>query len=261
MPGRPIARHHWLHLAFARAISPSAAGVICMSWEIKFSDPRHERRRRILLTLLLLAVPLAFALGWGTLSYLRPVTDAHELQVLISEKDQELEFLRQRLAVVGSSEKVAQQAIEQNRRTIKLLEEQIFKLQQDVAFYKGVLAPGSRREGLRIRAFELQATEDPQRFRYKLLLSRVGTAEEPLEGTLSITLQGKLGGKDKNLSLASVSDEFSGNKTPFPSSIFSLYLMPVVLPSCNCHRASCPLRSRSRLRFRGTSPWFVHSNG
>lgn len=186
-----------------------------MSWEVKFSNPRHERRRRLLLVLLILAVPLAFALGWGSLWYLQPRTDVHELQAHISEKDQELEYLRQRLAVVSSSEKVAHQAIEQNRRTIKLLEEQIFKLQQDVAFYKGVLAPASRREGLRIRAFELQATEDPLRFRYKLLLSRVGAAEQPLEGTLSITLQGKQDGKERQLPLASVSDEFSDEKTPF----------------------------------------------
>ena len=186
-----------------------------MSWQIKFSDPRHERRRRLLLVFLILAVPLAFALGWSTLSYLDPRADAHELQARISEQDQELEFLRQRLAVVSSSEKLAQQASEQNRRTIKLLEEQIFKLQQDVAFYKGVLAPGSRREGLRIRAFELQATEDPLRFRYKLLLSRVGMAEQPLEGNLKVTLLGMLDGKDKSLSLASLSDEFSDEKTPF----------------------------------------------
>lgn len=186
-------------------------------WEVRFSDPRRERLRRHLLLLLLFAVPLMFAAGWFV-AYLKFSPDAagtQQLHARIVEQDQEIEFLRQRLAVLGSGEKVGQQAIEQNRRTIKLLEEQIFKLQQDVAFYKGVLAPGSRREGLRIRTFELQATDDPLRFRYKLLLSRVGSAEQPLEGKLSVSIHGKQGGKDSVLALGALSEEFEGEKAPF----------------------------------------------
>lgn len=186
-------------------------------WEVRFSDPRRERLRRRIFLALLLAVPLMFAAGWfvAYLAFSPDAAGTQQLRARIGEQEQELEFLRQRLAVVGSGEKVGQQAIEQNRRTIKLLEEQIFKLQQDVAFYKGVLAPGSRREGLRIRAFELQATDDPLRFRYKLLLSRVGSAEQPLEGTLSVSIQGKQDGKDSVLALAALSEEFKGEKTPF----------------------------------------------
>ena len=186
-------------------------------WEIRFSDPRRERLRRRLFWSLLLAIPLMFAAGWfvAYLSFASDAASNQQLHTRIAEQDQELEFLRQRLAVVGSGEKVGQQAMEQNRRTIKLLEEQIFKLQQDVAFYKGVLAPGSRREGLRIRTFELQATDDPRRFRYKLLLSRVGSAEQPLEGKLSVSIQGKQAGKDSVLALAALSEEFESEKTPF----------------------------------------------
>ncbi|VXC92831.1 conserved hypothetical protein [Pseudomonas sp. 8Z] len=186
-------------------------------WEVRFSDPRRERLRRRLVWFLVLSIPLVFAAGWF-IAYLGFAPDAEETQTLqarIVEQDKELEFLRQRLAVVGSGEKVGQQAMEQNRRTIKLLEEQVFALQQDVAFYKGVLAPGSRRDGLRIRAFELQATDDPLRFRYKLLLSRVGSAEQPLEGKLRISIEGKQDGKAAKLALAAVSEEFEGEKTPF----------------------------------------------
>ena len=123
--------------------------------------------------------------------------------------------MRQRLAVVGSSDKVTQQAMEQNRRTIKLLEEQIFKQQQDLAFYKGVLAPASRREGIRIRAFELQATDAPQRFRYKLLMSRVGTSDEALQGRLRITVEGLQDGKPATLELAALSEELSESSIAF----------------------------------------------
>lgn len=186
-------------------------------WEVRVSDPRRERRRRWSLLLLVFAIPAAFALGWYW-PQAQPQQTSEDTQALltrVAEQDQELELLRQRLAVVGSSDKVTQQAMEQNRRTIKLLEEQIFKQQQDLAFYKGVLAPASRREGMRIRAFELQATEQPRRFRYKLLMSRVGASDEALQGRMRITIEGQQKGKPATLDLATLSDEVSESSIPF----------------------------------------------
>ncbi|WP_372865784.1 DUF6776 family protein [Pseudomonas sp.] len=133
--------------------------------------------------------------------------------------EQELDQVRQRLVVVSSGERVAQQANEQSRLTIKLLEEQIFKQQQDLASYRGVLAPASRREGLRIRAFELQATDRPLHFRYKILLSRVGKDDKPIEGQLVVTVEGRQDGKAVSLELAALTqnlpDQFSGQVIPF----------------------------------------------
>ena len=186
-------------------------------WEVRLSDPRRERRRRWLQLLLVFAVPAAFALGWYWPQVQPPqaAEEPHALLTRVAEQEQELELLRQRLAVVDSSDKVTQQAMEQNRRTIKLLEEQIFKQQQDLAFYKGVLAPASRREGIRIRAFELQATDVPLRFRYKLLMSRVGASDEALQGRLRITIEGQQNGKPAALELSALSDEVSESSIAF----------------------------------------------
>tara|TARA_Y100001951_G_scaffold28627_1_gene22437 strand:- start:4813 stop:5556 length:744 start_codon:yes stop_codon:yes gene_type:complete len=190
---------------------------VTAGWEVRLSDPRRDRRRRWSLLLLVLALPAAFALGWYW-PQAAPQQSPEQTQALLTrlaEQDQELELLRQRLAVVGSSDKVSQQAIEQNRLTIKLLEEQIFKQQQDLAFYKGVLAPASRREGLRIRTFELQATDVPRRFRYKLLMSRVGASDEALQGKMRVTVEGRQGGKTASLALSTLSDDVSENPIPF----------------------------------------------
>lgn len=186
-------------------------------WEVRLSDPRRERRRRWLQLLLVFAVPAAFALGWywPQVQPTQAAEEPHALLTRVAEQEQELELLRQRLAVVDSSDKVTQQAMEQNRRTIKLLEEQIFKQQQDLAFYKGVLAPASRREGIRIRAFELQATDVPLRFRYKLLMSRVGASDEALQGRLRITIEGQQNGKPAALELSALSDEVSESSIAF----------------------------------------------
>ncbi len=155
-----------------------------MMWEVKTLDPRHQRRKRILLTVLLLSLPL-LVLGayWkGGEDSRERIRELEALEEHYEQVSRELEQSQQMQAVLSSGERLGRQANEQSRQTIKLLEEQIYKLQQDLAFYKGVLAPASRREGLRIRSFELQSTDDPLLYRYKLLLSRVGTDDKPLEG-------------------------------------------------------------------------------
>ena len=190
-------------------------------WEVRPSNPAQARRVRLALWLLLLAVPLAFyAGGWWQARTTQGLVEGHQpLQARILEQDQELDALRQRLAVVSSGEQVAQQANEQSRLTIKLLEEQIYKQQQDLAFYKGVLAPATRREGLRIKTFEVQATDSPGLFRYKILLSRVGKGDKPLQGQLRVTVTGQRAGKEVALELAALTeglaDALPGQAIPF----------------------------------------------
>ncbi|MDM8351069.1 hypothetical protein P8H27_19505 [Pseudomonas sp. sp1636] len=190
-------------------------------WEVRPSDPRRAGRVRLMLLLSLLAIPIAFYAGtWWQLRTTEVLQEEYQsMQERLVALEQELDQLRQRLVVLSSGEKVAQQANEQSRLTIKLLEEQIFKQQQDLAFYKGVLAPASRREGLRIRTFELQATDSPRHFRYKILLSRVGKDDKPLEGQLVVTVEGRQGGKAASLGLAALtqdlSDQFRGQVIPF----------------------------------------------
>ncbi|WP_263147590.1 DUF6776 family protein [Pseudomonas sp. RIT-PI-AD] len=190
-------------------------------WEVRISDPRRERRVRLLLVLALLALPLAFYGGqrWQAGDSGRQADERERLARKTETQARELETLRQRYVVMESGEQLARQAVEQNRQTIKGLEEQIFKLQQDLAFYQGVLAPDSRREGLRIGTFELHAGDTPRRFRYKLTLSRVGQDEKPLSGRLRVSLIGKQAGKDLSLDLAPLTqglpDALSGSDIPF----------------------------------------------
>ncbi len=181
------------------------------SWEVRVYDPQRAKRQRWLTALLVLCLPLAFVGGvvWQRMQPPAPVavTDLSGAPVVDEQLQRELDELRQRVAVLSSADTLSQQANEQSRLSIKLLEEQIYKQQQDLAFYKGVLAPGTRREGLRIKAFELQATDKPTHFRYKILLSRVGKGEEPLEGQLQVAIVGKQAEQSVTMDLTSLSGD------------------------------------------------------
>lgn len=170
-------------------------------WEVRPCDRRRDRRRLRWLLVLVLCIPLAFWLGTVWHAMEPPTGEAFDTSQVDTED------LEQRMTVLLSADQVARQADERNRKTIKQLEEQIFNLQQDLAFYKGVLAPGSRREGLRIRSFELQSTADPRVFRYSIMLSRVGPDNATLAGNLEVSLVGRSAGKEARLELEKLSSE------------------------------------------------------
>ena len=178
---------------------------MALGWEVRLQDPKVERRRRWLAYML--AVPLSFAAGWSLNAYVKEPTPngPSQEQVLIERQQTQIEFLQQRLAVVNSSERVGQQALEQNRQTIKSLQEQLFELQQALASYQGVLNPSGMREGVQIRDVELQATDDSDRYRYKILLRRVGDGQTPFEGQVHIAVNGRASGKRATLELPSLS--------------------------------------------------------
>ncbi|WP_416637229.1 DUF6776 family protein [Pseudomonas sp. OHS18] len=216
---------------------------------------------------LLVAVPLAFYAGswWQARSTQQQVLAFQETQVQADAQARELDELRQRMAVLSSGEQLAQQSNEQSRLTIKLLEEQNFKQQQELAFYKGVLAPDSKVTGLLIRSFDIHATETAGVYRFKLMLSRIGKDDKPLQGRLNVQLEGSMGGKAKNLPLSQLSGDLPEGSTEkaIPFAFKHLQAIPDGggWVSCEFPRASCPNVYVSRLMSRVEKPSSVKSSG
>lgn len=184
-------------------------------WELRLSNPKTETRKRILLVLLVLAIPLAAFIGWQMAGSESKGKALRIAQKRLAEQAREIEIQAQRMAVLESSDNVTQLANEQNRQTIKLLEEQVFNLQQELAQYKGALAPEAREEGVRIRAFEVLPSDEPNLFRYRLLLSRVGKRDKPVTGEVKVTIEGKLDGKTVKLPLMKLSEDLPSEAISF----------------------------------------------
>lgn len=169
------------------------------------SETRWSQLSRQLATLvLLLAIPAALWLGWsaGLRSHAQMAQDHDILLRQQGELERELAETRERYQQLQVDLLVAHESLAGSQGVIGDLEQQLFRLQQDLATYRGALAPNAMVPGLRIQAFELNATEDDRVFRYKVMVSRVGSEEETTQAELFLEIEGTQDGKPATLSLA-----------------------------------------------------------
>lgn len=171
----------------------------------------EPRRQRLLVWALLVGLPLCGWLGWLAAMNSGAMQDYQRLREERASIQAELEDTRLRHQQLEVDLLVARQSVDDNQRVIADLEQQLFRLQQDLAQYQGALVPNAMEHGVRIQAFELQSTDVPGVFRYKVMVSRVGNESDTVEAELWITLQGKQEGEQTQLSLA----ELSGGRTEF----------------------------------------------
>jgi hypothetical protein len=171
-------------------------------------ESRMQRRwRRAVVILLLISVPVSAWQGWEAAMRHQQPLELERLALVESQAQltSELEEARQRYHQLEVDLLVARDAVAEGQQIIHELEAQLFKQQQSLAQYQGVLAPSAMAPGLRIQAFELQATDSPEAFRYKVMVSRVGDESDTLEASLAVSVKGLLNGTTEELSLADLS--------------------------------------------------------
>lgn len=167
-------------------------------------DSKAFRRwKRGVIILLLILVPVSAWQGWEAAMRAQ---QPHELerQALIERQGQlvtEVEDWRQRYHQLEVDMLVAKDAAVEGREAVHELEAQLFKLQQNLAQYQGVLAPSAMDPGIRIQAFELHSTETADIFRYKVMVSRVGNESDTVQATLQLEVLGKQNDKAATLGL------------------------------------------------------------
>lgn len=166
---------------------------------------RGQRLKGQLLTLVaLLAVPAAGWLGWD--AALRSQSDVlverDRLARTLAEAQGELEDVAQRYRQLEVDLLVARETAKGSQSMVDDLEQQLFRLQQDLAVYQGSLSPSATVPGLRIQAFELQATDDPSVLRYKVMVSRVGSETDTTQAQLLVEVLGEQDGEPSSLPMS-----------------------------------------------------------
>lgn len=173
-------------------------------------DPWTRFFKRLLMLVLIAAL--------GGASYIFGRYEALEAQTqAIAERDQLKEDLQmaqdemasysQRVIMLEKGGEVDRRSTEGLRQNLVDLRNQIATLQEEVAFYKGIMAPSTRKQDLRIQKLDIEPTLEARRYRYKVVITQVGTNQRFVSGLAGVTIVGVLNGAQKVYGLRDVSDD------------------------------------------------------
>ncbi len=135
--------------------------------------------------------------------------DNERLTLALSETQQQLDNLRSQLAITGRSNIVDRRANEEVQSTISALRERIMQLEQDVSFYRQVMAPESTELGLIIAEFDVTPIDQMSRYQYKAVFRQAGAGDKVLEGNVQINVIGHIGGERLVLPINELIPEFA----------------------------------------------------
>ncbi len=133
--------------------------------------------------------------------------EASQLKKQISEARAQVDEYKLKIATLETGAAVDRTATEEVRIVNKQLKDEIAVLQEEVALYKGIMAPSLGDQGLNIQEMTLAPTSDTARFRYKLILTQVADNKRFIQGFVGVNIVGVKGGEKTVFSLKDLSPE------------------------------------------------------
>ena len=98
--------------------------------------------------------------------------------------------LERKLADIQLSQVVDGDANESLRQTIKSLRDELSASQDEVLFYRQLMAPSEAQRGLRVEKLELNPGASPTEVKYRLLLTQVSEKNDWATGTVTVDVVG-----------------------------------------------------------------------
>ena len=193
-----------------------------------------QRFRQWLYTLVLLAAIGAggyFGGVYGSMASIQQLTverDSSHGELMAAER--EITRLSQRVGVLEKGGEVDRQATEGIRQTVKELKAQVSTLEEEVAFYKGIMAPSSKDKGLRISKINILPEEQPGRFKYSIMLTQVADNSSFIAGLAAVNFVGNRGGEKIILPLRDLDGEVSDLGVKFRFRYFQEVTGTLTLP-------------------------------
>jgi hypothetical protein len=128
------------------------------------------------------------------------VKDRDEIRAQLEETRQTNTDMRREIADLRLGGQVDSRANEEVRQNVESLQSRIAQLDEEILFYKGVMAPNVSDRGLRIERLDVDNT-GANRFKYSLLLTQVVDKHEYVQGGVQINLKGREGQSEREISL------------------------------------------------------------
>lgn len=186
------------------------------------------------LLLMAVALYLAFEGGRYVAGYdaVRAATARSALQQKINQLQAGQHQLQVQLAAAQEAQVSDIRERSEVARTIGELQAQVERQQQDVEFYRGMLAPQLGQQpdvAVRVQQFHISALASAQQYMLRFTLNRVVQPERTVNGTLAITIDGSQAGTPTSLDLASLAG--GKGELPFDFRYYADIEQPITLPA------------------------------
>lgn len=160
-------------------------------------------------SLLLLLAVVAWAAyqqgsGGATTAFVGLQPDAKQQ---IRELKEERDALRRELAMVKQAAEIDRESIISIRDQIKLFQDERLKMEEELAFLRGIVSTDSKKQGLRIQNFKLEPGLEAGQYVFKFSVSQVINSGVIAKGVIELAIEGLQDGRSKRLGLAQVSTE------------------------------------------------------
>lgn len=113
--------------------------------------------------------------------------------------------LREKHAVLERTSQVDKESYQAISENLKNLQNELLELKQEVAFYRGIVAPTEGASGLHITNLVFDPLGGGNGYHFKLVLTQVMKNQYIVRGRVNIYIEGLLTGQQKQLNLAEVS--------------------------------------------------------
>ena len=186
------------------------AGETEPTYRVVHNDPARRRRQWVVTAVIMLGVGLSgYYLGgswaWHEIKVMRE--ELTQNQTLIQEQSQQVIQLKQQIAIAERAGQINRDAAEMVRKDVRRLKDDNARLNQDLAFYRSIIAPEEEEGAVSIQKFELLPTDQPRHFQWKLVVMQSAKQHQFLKGELQATVVGKQDGQSVSFALHELSPQ------------------------------------------------------
>lgn len=152
------------------------------------------------------------------------------LQQQAESAQQDARRAREELDVLATRAAVDRQALELLRRDMVGHEERAMELEDDLRFYRGLMAPVSGDGGVSLREPEIVPGPAEGQFAYRLIVQQIAAKHALVKGNLSAVLEGTYQGQAQSHPLATLDAEPEEGLPPLKFRYFQSLSGEITLP-------------------------------
>ena len=113
--------------------------------------------------------------------------------------------LREQVVYLERSKDIDRAACETVRQSLSALQARVGELQEQVAFYRGIVSPEESRAGVRVYQFRVRPTAVERVFQYELILIQSVRHNRRVKGLVQLAVAGMHGDAPQRLPLSALS--------------------------------------------------------